>query len=149
MIVDDGYKPDTSSVQHDVEEAVKIKMLNYHSERLAIAFGLIFVPSGLPIRVGKNLRVCVDCHTAMKHIFSVTGSLFAALSSNWVNWSRYYNKEHPYNSITTLKKMGNMDSKSCLDYRFSAVIIGAASVHASNTKGPVLKWRMTLDGLGN
>lgn len=74
---------------------------------------------------------------------------FAALSSNWVNWSRYYNKEHPYNSITTLKKMGNMDSKSCLDYRFSAVIIGAASVHASNTKGPVLKWRMTLDGLGN
>ncbi|KAF2563958.1 hypothetical protein F2Q70_00015700 [Brassica cretica] len=58
MIVDDGYKPDTSFVQHDVEEAVKIKMLNYHSERLAIAFGLIFVPSGLPIRVGKNLRVC-------------------------------------------------------------------------------------------
>ncbi|KAJ4909704.1 putative pentatricopeptide repeat-containing protein [Raphanus sativus] len=73
MILDDGYKPDTSFVQHDVEEAVKIKMLNYHSERLAIAFGLIFVPSGLPIRVGKNLRVCVDCHTATKHISSVTG----------------------------------------------------------------------------
>ncbi|KAG2281268.1 hypothetical protein Bca52824_052488 [Brassica carinata] len=54
---------------------VKIKMLNYHSERLAIAFGLIFVPSGLPIRVGKNLRVCVDCHTAMKHIFSVTDAV--------------------------------------------------------------------------
>ncbi|CAH8363791.1 unnamed protein product [Eruca vesicaria subsp. sativa] len=72
-IIDDGYKPDTSFVQHDVEEAVKIKMLNYHSERLAIAFGLIFVPSGLPIRVGKNLRVCVDCHIATKHISRVTG----------------------------------------------------------------------------
>ncbi|CAN8236058.1 unnamed protein product [Cochlearia groenlandica] len=72
-IIDDGYKPDTSFVHHDVEEAVKIKMLNYHSERLAIAFGLIFVPSGLPIRVGKNLRVCVDCHIATKHISRVTG----------------------------------------------------------------------------
>lgn len=72
-IIDDGYKPDTSFVHHDVEEPVKIKMLNYHSERLAIAFGLIYVPSGLPIRVGKNLRVCVDCHTATKHISGVTG----------------------------------------------------------------------------
>ncbi|KAH0919767.1 hypothetical protein HID58_027427 [Brassica napus] len=72
-IIEDGYKPDTSFVQHDVEEAVKIKMLNYHSERLAIAFGLIFVPAGLPIRVGKNLRVCVDCHIATKHISRVTG----------------------------------------------------------------------------
>ncbi|VVA94542.1 unnamed protein product [Arabis nemorensis] len=72
-IIDNGYKPDTSFVHHDVEEAVKIKMLNCHSERLAIAFGLIFVPSGLPIRVGKNLRVCVDCHIATKHISSVTG----------------------------------------------------------------------------
>lgn len=72
-IIDNGYKPNTSFVHHDVEEAVKIKMLNYHSERLAIAFGLIFVPSGLPIRVGKNLRVCVDCHIATKHISSVTG----------------------------------------------------------------------------
>ncbi|AAF07346.1 hypothetical protein [Arabidopsis thaliana] len=72
-IIDNGYKPDTSFVHHDVEEAVKVKMLNYHSERLAIAFGLIFVPSGQPIRVGKNLRVCVDCHNATKHISSVTG----------------------------------------------------------------------------
>ncbi|KAF8079742.1 hypothetical protein N665_1003s0004, partial [Sinapis alba] len=62
-IIDDGYKPDT----------IKIKMLNYHSERLAISFGLIFPPSGLPIRVGKNLNVCVDCYTATKHISSVTG----------------------------------------------------------------------------
>ncbi|ESQ28357.1 hypothetical protein EUTSA_v10019713mg [Eutrema salsugineum] len=72
-IIDNGYKPDTSFVHHDVEEAVKIKMLEYHSERLAIAFGLIFVPSSLPIRVGKNLRVCGDCHIATKHISSVTG----------------------------------------------------------------------------
>ncbi|KAK4357952.1 hypothetical protein RND71_023562 [Anisodus tanguticus] len=32
------------------------------------AFGLIFIPPGLPIRVVKNLRVCGDCHTATKII---------------------------------------------------------------------------------
>ncbi|MCO5583578.1 hypothetical protein L7F22_037491 [Adiantum nelumboides] len=39
-----------------------------HSEKLAIAFGLISTPQGTTIRVGKNLRVCSDCHTAAKFI---------------------------------------------------------------------------------
>ena len=47
-------------------------MLNDHSEKLAIAFGLIFVPLGLPIRVIKNLRVCGDCHNATKFISKIT-----------------------------------------------------------------------------
>ncbi|XP_010551347.1 PREDICTED: putative pentatricopeptide repeat-containing protein At1g68930 [Tarenaya hassleriana] len=72
-MVDNGYEPDTSCVPHDVEESQKVKMLTYHSERLAIAFGLIFVPPSLPIKVVKNLRVCVDCHNATKHISKVTG----------------------------------------------------------------------------
>ncbi|XP_065879827.1 putative pentatricopeptide repeat-containing protein At1g68930 [Euphorbia lathyris] len=71
-IIEEGYVPDTSSVLHDVEESEKIKMLNRHSEKLAIAFGLIFIPSVLPIRVVKNLRVCGDCHTATKYISKVT-----------------------------------------------------------------------------
>ncbi|KAF2312763.1 hypothetical protein GH714_039940 [Hevea brasiliensis] len=56
-MIEEGYVPDASSVLHDVEESAKIQMLNYHSERLAIAFGLIFIPRGLPIRVVKNLRM--------------------------------------------------------------------------------------------
>ncbi|KAJ7540614.1 hypothetical protein O6H91_10G023100 [Diphasiastrum complanatum] len=32
-----------------------------HSEKLAIAFGLINTPPGTPIRIKKNLRVCGDC----------------------------------------------------------------------------------------
>ncbi|KAG9448595.1 hypothetical protein H6P81_008560 [Aristolochia fimbriata] len=68
-----GFVPDTSSVLHDVEERDKIQMLSYHSEKLAIAFGLIFVPSELPIKVVKNLRVCADCHTATKYISKITG----------------------------------------------------------------------------
>ncbi|KAF5445785.1 hypothetical protein F2P56_034809 [Juglans regia] len=71
-MVEEGYVPDMSYVLHDVEESEKIKMLNYHSEKLAIAFGLIFIPAGLPIRVFKNLRVCGDCHNVTKYISKIT-----------------------------------------------------------------------------
>ncbi|CAN1779922.1 Putative pentatricopeptide repeat-containing protein At1g68930 [Linum perenne] len=67
-----GYVPDPSSVLHDVEESEKIKMLGHHSEKLAIAFGLIFIPRSCPIRVVKNLRVCRDCHTVTKYISKIT-----------------------------------------------------------------------------
>ncbi|CAI0405179.1 unnamed protein product [Linum tenue] len=67
-----GYVPDASSVLHDVEELEKIKMLGHHSERLAIAFGLIFIPRHCPIRIVKNLRVCRDCHNATKYISKIT-----------------------------------------------------------------------------
>ncbi|XP_030512178.1 putative pentatricopeptide repeat-containing protein At1g68930 [Rhodamnia argentea] len=71
-IIEEGYVPDMSPVLHDVEESEKLKMLNRHSERLAIAFGLIYIPSGLPIRIFKNLRVCGDCHNATKYFSKVT-----------------------------------------------------------------------------
>ena len=57
-MIEEGYVPDASSVLHDVKDLEKIKMLNHHSEKLAIAFGLLFVPRGLPIRVVKNLTDC-------------------------------------------------------------------------------------------
>ncbi|CAK8561690.1 unnamed protein product [Lathyrus sativus] len=71
-MIKEGYVPDMNSVLHDVEDSEKIKMLNHHSEKLAIAFGLLFVPPGLPIRVVKNLRVCGDCHNATKYISKIT-----------------------------------------------------------------------------
>lgn len=39
---------------------------NCHSERLAVALGMICLPAMAPIRVMKNLRICGDCHTTMK-----------------------------------------------------------------------------------
>ncbi|KAK8452025.1 hypothetical protein SEVIR_5G042700v4 [Setaria viridis] len=57
----EGYTEDTRFVLHDVSEE-KIDMLHKHSERLAIAFGLISTRSGTPLRIAKNLRVCGDCH---------------------------------------------------------------------------------------
>ncbi|PKU76425.1 Putative pentatricopeptide repeat-containing protein [Dendrobium catenatum] len=69
----EGYRPNTSSVLHDVSESEKRFMLGHHSEKLAIAFGLIFLPNKFPIRVFKNLRVCIDCHSATKYISKITG----------------------------------------------------------------------------
>ncbi|GAB4850887.1 hypothetical protein Ancab_030188 [Ancistrocladus abbreviatus] len=67
----EGYVPDTSEVLHDVEEEHKRSLLYSHSERLAIGFGLISTPPGTTIRVTKNIRVCVDCHTAIKFISKI------------------------------------------------------------------------------
>ncbi|KAH7670139.1 TPR-like protein [Dioscorea alata] len=43
-----------------------------HSERLAIAFGLISMPGDHPILIFKNLRVCGDCHWFTKAVSSIT-----------------------------------------------------------------------------
>ncbi|KAJ6704903.1 hypothetical protein OIU79_009751 [Salix purpurea] len=66
-----GYVPDTNSI-HDVEDDVKVQLLNTHSEKLAIAFGLLNTSTGTPIHIRKNLRVCGDCHNATKYISLVT-----------------------------------------------------------------------------
>lgn len=44
----------------------------YHSEKLAFAFGLLSLPSWMPIHVMKNLRVCTDCHLVIKLLSLVT-----------------------------------------------------------------------------
>eukprot|EP01018_Ginkgo_biloba_P031401 Gb_10270 [translate_table: standard] len=61
-----GYVPDTRYVLHDVDQAQKELALTHHSERLAIAYGLISTPPGTTLRIIKNLRVCGDCHNAIK-----------------------------------------------------------------------------------
>lgn len=59
------------SVLHDVEEEVKLGILYTHSDKLAIAFGLIATPEETPIWITKNLRVCGDCHTFCKLVSTV------------------------------------------------------------------------------
>uniref|UniRef100_A0A6V7QVX3 DYW domain-containing protein n=1 Tax=Ananas comosus var. bracteatus TaxID=296719 RepID=A0A6V7QVX3_ANACO len=64
-----GYEADTTQVLLDIEEEeVKENSLALHSEKLAIAFGLISTSPGTTIRIVKNLRVCGDCHAAIKLI---------------------------------------------------------------------------------
>ncbi|PKA61399.1 Pentatricopeptide repeat-containing protein [Apostasia shenzhenica] len=68
-----GYTPDTRFALYELEEEEKESELHQHSEKLAVAFGLICIPAGIPIRISKNLRVCGDCHQAMKFISGIEG----------------------------------------------------------------------------
>ncbi|KAH0464616.1 hypothetical protein IEQ34_007402 [Dendrobium chrysotoxum] len=69
-----GYIPDTCKVHHvDLTEEEKEVSLRYHSEKLAIAFGLLNTPPGTTIRVVKNLRICSDCHSVAKLVSMVFG----------------------------------------------------------------------------
>lgn len=66
-----GYIPVLEFALHDVDDDQKKKLLLWHSEKLAIAYGLIKMAEGVPIRVFKNLRVCGDCHEAIKFISAI------------------------------------------------------------------------------
>ncbi|KAM7267080.1 hypothetical protein ACFE04_009246 [Oxalis oulophora] len=71
----EGYVSLTNLVLHDVEEEEKEHMLRHHSEKLAVAYGILSMPPGRPLRVMKNLRVCEDCHNAIKYISKIVGRL--------------------------------------------------------------------------
>ncbi|KAK4374228.1 hypothetical protein RND71_004905 [Anisodus tanguticus] len=66
-----GYVPDSDGIQQDIDEEESENPLNYHSEKLAIAFGLLKSKPGEILRITKNLRVCKDCHQASKLISKV------------------------------------------------------------------------------
>jgi hypothetical protein len=63
-----GHISATSEVLLDLDEEDKEGALQWHSEKLAIAFVLLRTPPGTQVRVVKNLRVCSDCHAAIKCI---------------------------------------------------------------------------------
>lgn len=69
MIAADANGPETSA-SIDVKSS-KAEVLCGHSERLAIAFGLLNTAPGMPILVTKNLYMCKSCHTTIKFISKV------------------------------------------------------------------------------
>ncbi|KAL4589060.1 hypothetical protein LXL04_001962 [Taraxacum kok-saghyz] len=72
-LVGHGYRPQTEVVVQDIGERERVRSLEVHSEKLAIAFGLISTKAGSSIKIVKNLRVCLDCHEVTKLISKVTG----------------------------------------------------------------------------
>ncbi|GFP87442.1 pentatricopeptide repeat-containing protein at3g57430 chloroplastic [Phtheirospermum japonicum] len=84
-----GYVPMLETDLHHVEKEEKEILLSYHSEKLAVAFGLIVTPHGAPIRVKKNLRICLDCHMVIASAYC-DADKDALLGSN----------ELPYNGLS-------------------------------------------------
>ncbi|XP_057445827.1 pentatricopeptide repeat-containing protein At4g13650 isoform X2 [Lotus japonicus] len=69
---ENGYVPQCNSLWNDVERRKKDPKEIIHSEKLAIAFGLLSLPSSTPVHVFKNLRVCGDCHNWIKHVSKIS-----------------------------------------------------------------------------
>ncbi|PIN08236.1 hypothetical protein CDL12_19193 [Handroanthus impetiginosus] len=79
---DAGYLAETVTALHDVEEEEKELMVKVHSEKLAIAFGLIMSEEGEEIRIIKNLRVCLDCHNFTKFVSRITERVIIVRDAN-------------------------------------------------------------------
>ncbi|XP_057870927.2 pentatricopeptide repeat-containing protein At2g22070 [Cryptomeria japonica] len=84
-----GYVTDSKPAPNDVEEGEEKLFHRHHSEMLALAFGLINTSPGSTIRVVKNLRVCIDCHTATKFISKIVAREIVVRDAN-----RFHHFEH-------------------------------------------------------
>jgi tetratricopeptide (TPR) repeat protein len=62
---DDELLPD---ILPDEQETLKV----YHSEKLAVAFGLISTSPSAPLTINQNHRLCRDCHKVIKFVSKVT-----------------------------------------------------------------------------
>lgn len=70
-ILEYEHKPCVSDVLHNVVHEEKESALGEHSERLAIAYGLLRSKAPATIRAVKNLRTCGDCHEVTKIISKI------------------------------------------------------------------------------
>lgn len=79
-----GFSPKLSTVLHDMSDEEKDSHLCHHSEKLALAFGLLSTPPGTPLVITKNLRMCPDCHEATKFIAKLTSRKISVRdASSW------------------------------------------------------------------
>ncbi|EXB31957.1 hypothetical protein L484_013589 [Morus notabilis] len=67
-----GYIPKQKSLLPDVDEHEE-RILTYHSEKLAVAYGLISTSDGTSLQIVQSHRVCAACHSAIKLITMVSG----------------------------------------------------------------------------
>ncbi|KAH6801220.1 Pentatricopeptide repeat superfamily protein [Perilla frutescens var. hirtella] len=66
-----GYVAEITAELPNTLPKGKAYALSYHSEKLAIAFGILSTPPGTTIRVAKDLRICADCHNFSKILSAV------------------------------------------------------------------------------
>ncbi|KAE8816924.1 pentatricopeptide repeat-containing protein DOT4, chloroplastic [Hordeum vulgare] len=65
---EEGHDPKRRYALMGADDAVNGESLCGHSSKLAVAFGVLNLSEGRPIRVTKNSRVCTHCHEAAKFI---------------------------------------------------------------------------------
>lgn len=78
----EGYSPNMRYALINGNDMEKEVALCGHSEKLAMAFGILSLPRGGTIRVTKNLRVCGDCHEMAKFMSKTTKREIVLRDSN-------------------------------------------------------------------
>ncbi|KAI3919168.1 hypothetical protein MKX01_018807 [Papaver californicum] len=68
-----GYVADRNHLLHTAEEEEYAGTGLHHTEMKALAFGLLSLAPGEPIRIMKNVRMCGDCHSACKFMSTFLG----------------------------------------------------------------------------
>uniref|UniRef100_A0A0E0JQC7 DYW domain-containing protein n=1 Tax=Oryza punctata TaxID=4537 RepID=A0A0E0JQC7_ORYPU len=72
-----GGGDDVAEERSEKEEAeAAAPLVGFHSEKLAVAFGLLNTEAGSEIVVIKNLRVCGGCHSFLKTVSALTNRAF-------------------------------------------------------------------------
>ena len=79
-----GYVPERKYLHPDVEQGEQV--LLYHSEKLAIASGLINPPDWTAPQVVQSHRICGDCHCAIKLIALATGREIVVKEASRFQW---------------------------------------------------------------
>ncbi|GFS39760.1 pentatricopeptide repeat (PPR) superfamily protein [Actinidia rufa] len=68
----EGYVGNTNEVLLDLDDEEGEELaLSLHSEKLAVAYAILKTSAATPIHILKNLRICADCHVAIKMISRV------------------------------------------------------------------------------
>ncbi|KAL4575401.1 hypothetical protein LXL04_022244 [Taraxacum kok-saghyz] len=123
--VDDTNHPRINDVYKKLEEIFKKiegvgvgmycvdKSRAYHSEKLALAFGLMSLPAWMPVHIMKNLRICDDCHVVMKLVSRVTSRELIIRDAN-----RFHHFRDGFCSF-----LSALDVAKTQFYHFKAIII--------------------------
>ena len=67
-----GYVAEENELLPDIYPDEQKVSSAYHSERLAIAFGLMSTAPQTPLRINQSHRLCRDCHKVIKFVAEVT-----------------------------------------------------------------------------
>ncbi|XP_027149855.1 pentatricopeptide repeat-containing protein At4g14850-like [Coffea eugenioides] len=63
-----GYEFQANFEAINSEEQETTSSTVHHSEKMAVAFGLLNTPNAAPIRIKKSISMCKDCHNFVKYI---------------------------------------------------------------------------------
>jgi pentatricopeptide repeat protein len=76
MVKEKTGAKESRAAEGSMEKAAAQRLVGFHSEKLAVAFGLLNTKADSEIVVIKNLRVCGDCHSFLKVVSGIANRAF-------------------------------------------------------------------------